>query len=245
MQDIATRVATKKSELKSLLAMMDQVEGVEALNLLDEFVKGHEASLFQEIGKLTRQLHDSLSTFRVDGRIVDLAENEIPNAKERLKYVMATTEQAAQKVINAIEHCVPISVGLHEASINLLEKWTKFTRREMDVAEFRLMSQEIEVFLGAATDDSDRLHRSLNEMLMAQDYQDLTGQVLKQVIDLVADVEANLVNLIKITGEKVAVDRKRLMKEQQNTGPRIAGVNDDGRMNGQDDVDDLLSSLGF
>lgn len=189
MEDIASRVATKKSELRSLLTMMDKM-GAEAMNLLDEFVKGHEASLFQEIGKLTRQLHDDLSSFRVDVRIIDLAENEIPNAKERLKYVIAITEQAAQKVINAIEESVPISVDLHNASATLLEKWTKFTRREMDVGEFRLMSHEIEGFLGAATDDSDRLHRSLNEMLMAQEYQDLTGQVLKQVIDLVADVES-------------------------------------------------------
>lgn len=245
MEDIVTRVATKKSELKSLLAMMDEVGEAEALNLLDEFVKGHEASLFQEIGKLTRQLHDSLSTFRVDGRIIDLAETEIPNAKERLKYVITVTEQAAQKVINAIEDSMPISVGLHDASRILLEKWTKFTRREMDVGEFRVMSHEIEIFLGAATDDSDRLHRSLNEMLMAQEYQDLTGQVLKQVIDLVADVESNLVNLIKITGEKIAVSAKPSIKEQKKTGPRVPGVNDDGRVNGQDDVDDLLSSLGF
>ncbi len=245
MDDITNRVAAKKSELKSLLGMMDEVEDAEAMRMLDEFVKGHEASLFQEIGKLTRQLHDALSSFSVDGRIVDLAENEIPNAKERLKYVIAITEQASQKVINAIEDSVPISVDMHHASANLLEKWTKFTRREMDVGEFRLMSREIEGFLGAATDDSDRIHRSLNEMLMAQEYQDLTGQVLKQVIDLVADVESNLVNLIKITGGKFTAGAQPLIKEETRTGPHVPGVNDTGRVNGQDDVDDLLSSLGF
>lgn len=245
MDDITNRVAAKKSELKSLLGMMDEVEGAEAMRMLDEFVKGHEASLFQEIGKLTRQLHDALSSFSVDGRIVDLAQNEIPNAKERLKYVISITEQAAQKVINAIEDSVPISVDMHRASANLLEKWTKFTRREMDVGEFRLMSREIEGFLGAATDDADRIHRSLNEMLMAQEYQDLTGQVLKQVIDLVADVESNLVNLIKITGGKFTAGAQPLIKEETKTGPHVPGVNDTGRVNGQDDVDDLLSSLGF
>ena len=126
MNDMADKSKIKKEELQSLLDDMNNVDDAESLKLLDDYVKNHEASLFQELGKLTRQIHDSLTTFKLDSRMVDITENEIPNAKDRLRYVITYTEQSAQKVISAIEDSVPISVDLQNASSSLnVVRWMR------------------------------------------------------------------------------------------------------------------------
>ena len=115
----------------------------------------------------------------------------------------------------------------------------------MDAAEFRVLSDEISIFLGEVSNDVNRLHDNLTEMLVAQEYQDITGQVIKQVIDLVSDVEGNLVNLIKITGANVKRSELAVSPRMSSRKPLISGVNDNDQINDQDDVDGLLSSLGF
>src|SRR3569833_4193890 len=112
MEDQALLLARRKAELGHLLSEMERLDDKAALHLLDEYVKGHEASLYQEIGRLTRQVHDVLASFQMARRILELAENEIPAAKARLAYVITVTEQAAQKVIVAIESSLPLAADM-------------------------------------------------------------------------------------------------------------------------------------
>lgn len=245
MEDEAQVLARRKAELKHLMAEMDRLDDKAALSLLDEYVKGHEASLYQELGRLTRQVHDVLASFQMDRRIIELAENEIPDAKDRLAYVITVTEQAAQRVIDAIESSLPMAADMHAGSQRLLDKWQTFSRREMSVDDFRVLCRENDAFLHGVQVDADRLKDQLNEMLMAQEFQDLTGQVIRRVIQLVRDVEQHLVELVRVTGGK----RETVAKEEPKSGhgPAIPGVDDHNhnRVVNQDDVDDLLSSLGF
>lgn len=88
----------------------------------------------------------------------------------------------------------------------------------------------------------------MNEVMMAQDFQDLTGQIITRVIELVEEVEGNLVELVRLTGERIATvpDQKDDRAEEiKAEGPHVPGLGDSKVVNGQDDVDDLLSSLGF
>src|SRR3569832_1191111 len=181
MEDQAQLLARRKAELGHLLSEMDRLDDKAAQHLLDEYVKGHEASLYQEIGRLTRQVHDVLASFQMDRRILELAENEIPAAKDRLAYVITVTEQAAQKVIAAIESSLPMAADKKINAERLLDKWKTFSRREMNVEEFRKHSHENDAFLHGTHADADRLKGYLNEMLMAQEFQDLTGQVIFDV----------------------------------------------------------------
>lgn len=88
---------------------------------------------------------------------------------------------------------------------------------------------------------------------MAQDYQDLTGQIIRRVIALVEEVEGNLVQLVRISGQRIVDDPQRSERKQSEAsermqkgeGPSIPGGDNEGVVSGQDEVDDLLSSLGF
>lgn len=247
MENQAQLLARRKAEIKNLLSEMERADDKTALSLLDEYVKGHEASLYQEIGRLTRQVHDVLASFQMDRRIFDLAEHEIPDAKDRLAYVITVTEQAAQKVIDAIESSLPMATDMQVNAERLLEKWKIFSRREMNVEEFRVLCRENGVFLHGTHVDADRLKSYLNEMLMAQEFQDITGQVIRRVIQLVRDVEQHLVELVRMTGGKREATEQRKEETTLGHGPAVPGIDDHNhnRVSSQDDVDDLLSSLGF
>lgn len=202
-----------------------------------------ESRLFEEIGKLTRQLHDALSSVRSESDLAGIAENDIPDAKERLNFVIEKTEDAANRTMDAVEEILPVSETIRTRAGQLQKDWSRFQRREMDVSEFKKMGDELVDFLDELTSNSDKIHAGLNNILMAQDFQDITGQVIRKVIGVVQDVEDSLVNMIRTTG--VQASPKKLVSEVEAEGPQMNAENKDNVVHGQDEVDDLLSSLGF
>ena len=241
-------IAACKHQLRELLQDMDNGSEQDAERLLESFVKSHEASLFNEIGRITRDLHDTLASFQMDSQMVDLAEKGIPDAKERLNYVITLTEQAANKVLSAVEESLPVSEALETHALKLDQSWKRFRQREMTVEDFRAMASEIDDFLGSTTQNASLLHANLSDMLLAQGFQDLTGQVIRRVITMVQEVEDSLVDLIRMTRKTTDF---RPEKQQGNgslsapVGPKVPGVDTADHVSNQDDVDALLSSLGF
>lgn len=224
----------------------------EVTRLLEELACHRESDLFTEMGKLTRELHDSIRNFKLDSRMVTLAEEEIPDAKERLNYVITMTEQAAHKTLNAVEASIPLAEKIKRQSDELSAKWHRFRNRDLSVEEFRELSRELDHFLSEVSGDSRSLNSSLSDVLMAQDYQDLTGQIIRQVITMVQDVEEGLVGLIRISSKKRPVVMKLdeavtgdTGRDIEAEGPQVPSKKTDAYVHGQDDVDDLLSSLGF
>ncbi len=130
-------------------------------------------------------------------------------------------------------------------------------RREMSAEEFRDLARRVEQFLGQSQHNADQLSAKMNDILLAQDYQDLTGQVIKKVTALVADVENSLLKLVLMASHVdrfagIHHDREQLRSEQaqqkepsRGEGPQIHADKREDVVSGQDDVDDLLSSLGF
>jgi len=209
--------------------------------------QSQESELFQEVGKLTRELHEAMSNFNVDSRLVDLTENDMPNTRERLNYVITTTEDAAHKTLGYIDQTLPLASELKLTAEKIDESWHRFRMREMNADEFRSLSKEIEVYLPEVKQHSEQIHANLSEMMLAQGFQDLTGQVIRQVIDLVAEVEDNLVRLVKIAGQHVENKPKdnKEVDPIKAEGPQINAGDNPNVVNDQDEVDDLLSSLGF
>ncbi len=235
----ATRLDLASGFLEATQAGDDE----KADEILAMIAAERESRLFEEIGKLTRQLHDTLSSVRIDSDLAGIAEHEIPDAKERLNFVIEKTEEAANRTMDAVEEILPLSETIRTRAGQLQQDWSRFQRREMDVSEFRKMGDELVDFLNELTVNSDKIHTGLNDILMAQDFQDLTGQVIRKVITVVQDVESSLVNLIRATG--VSAAPKKQVSETEAEGPQLNAENKENVMNGQDDVDDLLSSLGF
>jgi len=234
-----------KGKLRDLLSRMDSCPAEVGMPMLDAFVKDHEASLYNEIGRLTRQLHDSLTTFQTEEKIFSLTKEEIPSAKERLKYVMAMTEQAAQNVLGIVEMSIPVALEIKEDAGDLSEQCKKIAAAEAPGDGMPRLLGDVGEFLSNTKDKAGVLHGQLVEILMAQEYQDLTSQVIKKVINLVQDVEDSLVKLIKITGQKMPVG-EFAGNDNKPAGPYVPGVDDQQtRAANQDDVDQLLASLGF
>jgi len=234
-----------KDRLRNLLLQMELSTAEDGMATLDAFVKDYEASLYNEIGRLTRQLHTSLSTFQADEKILNLTKDAIPSAKERLRYVVELTEQAAQKVLTIVEKSIPISLEISEGASSLHKDCVKSLSHKDHAEGPAVLPSNIKEFLSGAKDNAILLHGHLTEILMAQEYQDITGQIIKKVITLVQDVEDNLIKLIKITGLQTS-PQERPIDNCEPSGPRVPGVDDQVVYTaGQDDVDQLLASLGF
>jgi len=238
-------------QARTLVTELEAGNDSAAGGLIEELSRMREQTLFQELGKMTRQLHDSLTSFALDSRMQSMAESDIPDAKARLNHVINMTEESANRTLSAVEGTLPIAEQLQDQANILHEKWDRFRNKDMNVEEFRGMSQEIGDFLDVTTTRASQIHGNLSEVMMAQGFQDLTGQIIRRVITLVTEVEDNLVELIRLSGDAEAGmqnsgDAEKTEDIMQGIGPQVPGVSDDGgSVSGQDEVDDLLSSLGF
>ncbi len=236
---------------KKLVECIEQNNVDDASKALEDLSAFRDSYLFQELGKLTRDLHDALMGFQVDSKMVSIAENEIPDAKQRLNHVITMTEQAADKTLTAVESSVTLSNELGNRASKLQENWGRFRKRDMDVEEFRAMSEELDEFFQWLDEKGPEINARLSDIMMAQDFQDLTGQIIRRVIKLVQDVEEGLVGLIRVNGQKMKTQEQAAQKKENSSadveavGPAVPGIDKGDVVANQDDVDDLLSSLGF
>jgi chemotaxis protein CheZ len=234
------------SVARSLVRCLESGDEPLADDLIRSLMREQELGLFNEVGRLTRQLHDSLRAVEMDGRINELAENAIPDAHERLSFVIEKTEEAANRTLTAVEELLPVAARIGTDASRLIDDWQRFKRREMELPEFRALLDTELKFLEGMQNSAHEMHDKLSEVLMAQDYQDLTGQVIRRVMKLVKEVQDSLVNMIRLTGSKSLTRDYQNGKGVHAEGPQVGLARDsEDVVKGQDDVDDLLSSLGF
>lgn len=232
-----------------------------ALKLLEQFNREKDSILFNQIGKMTRTVHDAIVNFHIE-TTSKLDKNpekisKMVDASDRLQFVIKTTENAANKTMDMIENSLPISESLSKQAEALQIKWRNFLEKNISFSkENETLFFEVNEFFSRTKVDTGAIEKNLTEILMAQDFQDITGQVLKKVISLVRDVEENLVDLVKMSaGLQVLPEKSSAfieIKEQNKPidyhadleGPVMDKSRTDVVTN-QDEVDDLLSSLGF
>ncbi|WP_271197820.1 protein phosphatase CheZ [Pseudomonas turukhanskensis] len=247
-----------KTNARELVESLEKGNFGDAVQLIHELNKVRDRGLYHEVGKLTRELHNAIVNFQLDPRVPHAKEvSQITDATERLNYVVTMTEKAANRTMDLVEQSAPLVNDLNDDATALSADWGRFMRRELGAEAFRELAKRIELFLARSERDSSKLSGHLNDILLAQDYQDLTGQVIKRVTQLVTEVEANLLKLVLMASQ---VDRfagiehdhsvLRAEQEQQKEpsrgeGPQIHADKREDVASNQDDVDDLLSSLGF
>lgn len=230
---------------RDLVRCMEQGDEAGAREIIDDLARIRESTLYQEVGKLTRELHDAISAFGMDDRISNLAEEEIPSARERLNYVISKTDEAANRTLTAIEESIPVFDSFETRAQAMQQSWQRFVNKDLSAEEFRSLAREMNDFLTQIPDSSTRIRARFNEVMMAQEFQDLTGQIIKKVITLVGEVENNLINLIQVAGLHGQPQADGEREEDKLAGPPVPGVDKGNIVSGQDEVDDLLSSLGF
>lgn len=246
---IATMDHISLDQAKLLVELLEADKQQEADEIIDSIQNKNHSDLFAEIGKLTRQLHESLANFQLDSRLNDLATAGIPDAKERLNYVITRTEEAANKTMDAVENIFPLLDNLSGQVLSITPAWKELMDNDLNVNDFKGLCLDLDKLLNDTNKDTKSIHALMTDVLMAQDFQDLTGQVIRQVIDLVKEVEDGLIHMLTAfgiaTGEQSEEESKRNVGKNLVEGPIIDAQSRDDVVVDQDDVDDLLSSLGF
>lgn len=203
-----------------------------------------DKKVIDQIGQLTRTLHDSLRELGYDKRLESIAA-EAPEAQDKLSYVAAKTEQAAERTLNATEIAMPIQEKLSTDAIHLSEQWKEAFEAQQakpDTEKFKLLLIDTLHYLDNVPAQANATNAQLLEIMMAQDFQDLTGQVIKKITHMVQSLEKDLIELLlaNMPAKKAAAEEEGLMNGPVTNPEKRSDV-----VSNQDQVDDLLASLGF
>lgn len=197
--------------------------------------------VFTHLGQVTRALYDSLNELGVDKGLEEIMVS-IPDAQERLNYISSMTERAAERALNAVDSARPHQQRIERGATSLVQKWDAVLQRKLGVEEFRELVLQTRGYLAGIPEHTRGINAQLTEVVMAQDFQDLTGQVIKRVVDLVCRVESQLVSLLveaSPKGRGVPDDAGGL------EGPVVNADKRNDVVSNQKQVDELLESLGF
>jgi chemotaxis protein CheZ len=190
--------------------------------------------VFQQLGNITRVLHDTMQQLGVMPKL-QLATDGLPDARSRLSYIASKTADAANKVLNSVDHAKAEHAEISEATRALAAAIVADPVRT--VASGAVMN-----FVHDVEQRTARIDSHLTDIMMAQDFHDLTGQVVAKVVTLANDLEDSLVKLLV---QVVPPDQREKVDPSVLQGPV---VNPEGRTDvvaDQGEVDDLLASLGF
>lgn len=200
---------------------------------------GEGEEIYSQIGHLTRRLHDTLRQLGYDKALESVVEG-MPDARDRLGYIAKMTEQAAVRALTATEIAQPIQDKLQSDADALSKQWQRVFDNQLGVGEFKILAENTRDFLKDVPKRTQATNKQLMEIMMAQDFQDLTGQVIKKVVTMAQRMEHDMLQLL--IAAKPA-DKK--IDSALLNGPVI---NPEGRtdvVSTQEQVDDLLDSLGF
>ena len=197
-----------------------------------------DAPVFDRLGTIVRALHDALRELGAE-QVLAEAASEFPTARERLLHIGALTEKAANTVLGKVEETGPIQERLAERAEQLGADWSD-PRIASDVPDtLKPLIDRTRLFISSAQDGCNTTRAALSEMMMAQDFQDLTGQLIKKVVSVLAHTEKDLLRLLIDAAPPGAISQVK--KEEVTAGPGAPG----GVALEQAAVDDLLADLGF
>ncbi|MBQ0712792.1 MAG: protein phosphatase CheZ [Porticoccus sp.] len=211
--------------------------------------------LIQRLGQLTRMLRVNIRGLGQQQEMEDAAKS-IPDAMARLDYVVMMTEKAAQRVLNAVDRAQPLQDDIQDGANRLNQRWAGWLKNPSDLEEARSLALETQSYLEQVPAKTKATGRELLEITMAQDFQDLTGQVIKKMAGVMQNVEHQLLSILveSVSDEKDRDEfRSKLTEERPNdtkkettllNGPQI-DTSSAEVVSSQDQVDDLLDDLGF
>lgn len=197
--------------------------------------------IFVRIGTLTRNLHDTLRQLGYDKGVED-AVGALPDARERLDYIAELTGKAAERVLDAAERAKTEQDACRHESLALQNHWAKALGKSPSAHDLYDLGLKTQAYLASAQLRGDKVNNELSEIVLAQDFHDLTGQVIQRVTRLARTLEDQLVKLL--LDASPPAQRKEVL-ENTLAGPVINGNGRDDVVTNQGQVDDLLESLGF
>jgi len=190
--------------------------------------------IFQQLGHITRQLHDTLQQLGVMPKL-QIAADGLPDARSRLNYIATKTAEAANKVLNSVDQAKAEHAHIAAETRRIAQAITADPVKAV-------ASGAVFNFVGDVEAATARIDQHLTDIMLAQDFHDLTGQVVAKVVALATDLEDSLVKLLV---QAAPPEQAQKVEAAVLNGPV---VNPEGRtdvVKSQSEVDDLLASLGF
>ena len=195
---------------RRLVAALEGNDAESELACLQALQDARALPLLRHVAEITRDVHQSLLGLSDDPQLAELARVDMPDARQRLAYVVEKSEESAHRTLSLVEALSPVAEGLAGDE-------------RADIAA-----------------SGAQLRAGLTDILMAQEYQDLTGQVIRRTIEIVDRLESKLVALI---ASELPAMQARPVAAGEGQGPVMS--NESNALNRQDDVDALLAELGI
>lgn len=218
--------------VQALLDEIDTGQTAQACALLDELTQLRESELYQQVSQLSQNLHQTLDSLQEDAPILMHTKHDLPDVTERLQYVINETQKASEATLSSTENV-----------LSLLEQVKHQVNKKVDDGGIST-ARTLSIIEQACSE--------LTNIMMAQSFQDLTGQVLNRVIYIMTDLERSLKSLIerskfdlKTLPERAQTDEQRREDETRGVGPNVTTKSKQDTVASQEDIDDLLSNLGI
>ncbi len=232
----------KTGDTDDLESLFDSILAANATSDLSEVAVNGTENVVKHIGNMARTLHTALRELGLSTEIEKMVSSSIPDARDRLNYVSTLTLQAAERVLNASEVAQPIVEKMGSDSSRLAKNWDRLFENKLDVVQFRNLVMQTQDFLSEMPNQTQATHVCLLEIMMAQDFQDLTGQVIKKIMDLLTGMEQQLVALLL---ENAPASARAGYEARRQIEPAIHAQSGAEVLATQSEVNDLLESLGF
>jgi chemotaxis protein CheZ len=200
-----------------------------------------DQSMYERLGGIVRMLHNSLRELGYDRSLSDVA-SQITDAQGRLEYVASLTEQAANKVLNAVDSGMPEQDALAKKAKHMDERWAQLYEGKLSIEEFKVLAGDSKQFAAVVSEATDAEKARLLEIMMAQDFQDITGQLIKKIVAITGVAERELAQLLR---DNAPPEIKAAMAAEHKPVDLMQGPSTPGAAMAQDDVDSLLADLGF
>jgi chemotaxis protein CheZ len=200
-----------------------------------------DQSMYERLGGIVRLLHDSLRELGYDRSLSEVA-SQITDAQGRLEYVASLTEQAANKVLNAVDNGMPEQDALAKKAKDMDDRWTQLFDGKLSIEEFKVLAGDSKQFATIVAEATDAEKARLLDIMMAQDFQDITGQLIKKIVVITSVAEHELAQLLR---DNAPPEVKAAMAAEQKPVELMQGPSEPGAAMAQDDVDSLLADLGF
>ena len=214
-------------------------EPAAAANTPHEEVDHGDNPMYERLGGIVRLLHDSLRELGYDKALTE-ASSQINDAQDRLEYVASLTEQAANKVLNTLDEGMPAQDVLSKQAKAMDTRWNDLFAGKLSLDEFKALAGDSRQFAQQVAEATEAEKARLLEIMMAQDFQDITGQLIKKVVTITKAVEQELAELLRDNAPPAVREKLAAKPAPLMSGPSAPSVALD-----QDNVDDLLADLGF